>query len=182
VIEERRKELFNEIGAKKSANNSMKSPEKSKQSFHPLNCTDKEELDPIVTDEPFPQIPPSEYQAICYKANYARTFGGRQSLFLGFRIYEGRYHGTELFMACSRPERKPKINHKLYVQWSLAMGRPPKKGERLGRKAFLHKMFLVQVRDTQRKLGSTGKLLPKALQYSVVDTILEILTGIPEDE
>jgi len=143
---------------------------------------DVSESDAITANEFYPQIPKGQYEAICYEVKYAQTFGGRRALFLGFRVFGERYDGTELFMACPKPERKLKVNHKLHVQWSLALGRAPNKGEHLNKKVFLHKMFLVEVRDTRRKYNSTGRLLPKSLQYSVVDTILETLTGIPEND
>lgn len=141
---------------------------------------DVSESDPIVDNDFRPLIPKGEYQAVCYKVNYAKSFG-RDTLFLRFRVFGGRYDGTELFMACRKPVGKTKVNHKLYIQWSLAMGRVPKKGERLSKKVFLHKMFLVQVRDSQVRFKFSGKHLPKMLQYSVVDTILETVTGISED-
>jgi len=178
----RRKVSSGVYQGRKNSARSGKSIDESNLSRHSTRYTDLSESDPIVADEFFPQIPEGQYKAVCYKANYAQTFGGVRKLFLGFRVFGGRYDGTELFMACPKPVGKPKINHKLHIQWSLAMGRVPNKGEHLSKNAFLRKMFLVEVRDTRRKHNSTGKLLPKSLQYSVVDTILETLTGIPEND
>lgn len=183
---------MSDIGSRKESSRAYEGGKNSANSGKPIvesnlcrlstRYLDLSESDLIVAEEFFPQIPGGQYEAVCYKANYAQTFGGRRALFLGFRVFGERYDGTELFMACPKPERKLKVNHKLYMQWSLALGRAPYKGERLNKNVFLHKMFLVEVRDTRRKYNSTGRLLPKSLQYSVVDTILETLTGIPEND
>lgn len=140
------------------------------------------ENDAPVAEQFSPRIPPGEYDAICYKTETGRSWGGRTDIYILFRIWGGRGDGTELFMVCTyNLNRKLSPRYKYYQQWTLAKGRPPGKGERLSRKVFCNKMYRVLVRDTQRR-HSNGKLMPDILQYSVVDSIIETQTGIPGHE
>lgn len=134
------------------------------------------EIEEPTADNQMPRIEPGEYDAICYRAEYGKSWGGRNSLYVKFRIYEGKYDGVELFMVCSRPKGKLRTRHKLYQQWSLALGRVPIKSERFNKETLPNKMYRVLVRDTNRQF-SNGRRMPDYLQYSVVDTILETLTG-----
>jgi hypothetical protein len=135
------------------------------------------------------RIRPGEYTAICYRTDYGICQGGEKKLFVRFRIYGGEHHGMELFMACPLPKKSRKSGrraklgycHKLYTQWLLALGRRPHERERFKKDIFPSKMYSVQVRDTKRKY-STGKVMPAHVQYSVIDTILEPLTGVPVNE
>ncbi len=132
-----------------------------------------------IAEQPRPRIPASEYDAICYKTETGRSWGGRTNIYILFRIIGGSQDGTELFMACTyHPKGKLSQRYKYYVQWTLAKGAPPKKGERLSPKVFCGKMYRVLVRDTQIR-HSNGKLMADCLQYSVVDSIIETQTGIP---
>lgn len=135
-----------------------------------------------IAEQSRPRIPTSEYDAVCYKTETGRSWGGRTDIYILFRIIGGSQDGTELFMACTyHPKRKLSQRYKYYQQWTLANGAPPKKGERLSPKVFCNKMYRVLVRDTQRRY-SNGKLMPDILQYSVVDSIIETQTGIPGHE
>jgi len=128
------------------------------------------------------RIPPGEYDAICYKTETGRSWGGRTDIYILFRIIGGSQDGTELFMACTyHPKQKLSLRYKYYQQWMLAKGAPPKKGERLSPKVFCHKMYRVLVRDTERK-HSNGQPMADCLQYSVVDSIIETQTGVPGHE
>ncbi|MFH1372507.1 MAG: hypothetical protein ABII79_01750 [bacterium] len=124
-------------------------------------------------------IPPGEYEAICYKAETGKSWGGRTDAYIRFRIYGGKYDGTELFMACTwHPKSKLTPRHKYLEQWTLAKGRRPVKGEPLSLTIFKGKMYRVLVRNTQR-MFSDGRLKPGYMQYSVVDSILKPPTGVP---
>jgi hypothetical protein len=124
----------------------------------------------------YPRIEPGEYDAICYKVDIALAYGGRRNIYLRFRINGGEYDGTELFMACSFPKRKLTPNFKYYKQWMLAACRPPYPKERLSRKIFKNRLFRILVRDTRCRFA-TGKACPDYMQYSVIDSIIEPLTG-----
>jgi len=99
--------------------------------------------------------------------------------FLDFRHLKmrnmNRTDDTELFMACNYPERTITPKHKYYQQWVLVNGGPRAKGQRLARKNFLNKKYLVLVQNTKRK-HSNGKLMADSLQYSVVDSILKVIS------
>lgn len=126
-----------------------------------------------------PRIEPGEYDAICYKVEVGRAW--RRNCYVLFRIYGGKYDGTELFMACPYPEGRISTRFKLYDQWTLAIGRPPRRGERFSPRVFKNKMYGVLVRDTRRKFLNLNRLKPDYCQYSVVETIIETQTGVPGD-
>jgi hypothetical protein len=134
-----------------------------------------------IAQESRSRIPPGKYKAICYAAETGRSFGGRRDIYILFRIQGSRYDGTELFMACPYPKRKTSPRYKIYDQWSLAMGRLPAKNEKLSGEAFTGKMYEVIVRDTRKKF-SDGRPKPDFLQYSVVESIITPLTGVPRNE
>jgi len=141
---------------------------------------DKSE-DEIISGEPRPLIPPGEYEAICYEMNISPCQGGSKRVFVQFRVYDGPLDGTELFMCCLKPSGKLRERLKLHIQMSLALGRRPHKGERLSKKVFIGKLYRVKVRDTRRKFTTTNEIMPKFMQYSIVDTILETLTGADDE-
>ena len=154
----------------------LSSSKKSQQNNH-LKQHKKE----IVAEEPLVQIPPGEYQAVCKKAKYGICQGGDKRLFFEFVIIEGKFAGVQLFMVCPRPSGKLRMRHKLYNQWSIVLGRIPHKGERLNTKIFEKKMYLISVRNTRKKFSGTGKIMPEYLQYTVVDGIVEVITGVPDE-
>ena len=65
--------------------------------------------------------------------------------------------------------------HKYYKQWSIAAGRRPDKRERMVFGVFKNRLFRIRVRDVER--DSNGQPSPDVLKYSVVDRIVEPLTG-----
>lgn len=130
-------------------------------------------------DEFRQKIPAGEYDAICYKTEKGKSWGGRRDCYLRFRIHGGKYDGVELFMACTFPEKRISPRYKLYSQWMLAMGRAPFRKERISPNVFRNRMFRVLVRDTGCTYSGTNRLMPDHCQYSVVDTILEPITGVP---
>ena len=132
-------------------------------------------------DEPCPDIEPGLYPAICYDTKTRKSFGGRRELYIYFRIQEGEYHGTEVVMYCVYPKGPASSSMKIYKQYALAIGRLPRRNEPISQKAFRNKMYMVEVDYTKRKFAD-NTLLPRYLQYSVVVTIREVLTGVPESE
>ncbi len=126
--------------------------------------------------EYYARIPEGEYDAYCYKTKEGPGFGGRRNVYVFFRIYGGEYHDTKLFMACTYPPGKMSPRHKYYQQWVIANGGIPKRGQRLARKVFPKKMYRVLVRDTKKK-HSNNRPMAEAIQYSVVDSIVETATG-----
>jgi len=134
-----------------------------------------------IGEEFYPRIEPGEYQAVCHRIDTGTTFGNRRCLYFRFRLFGGKYDGEDLFMVCLLYSAPIPRRSKYYNQWSIAKGRPPIKGERLSREVFKGKLFKVLVRDTLRKF-SNNKTMPSQFQYSVVDSILEPLTGSAKNE
>ncbi len=137
--------------------------------------TKSESLSPQAEEFP-PRIEPGEYEAVCYKIETGRSWGGRTNIYIRFRIISGECEGIELFLTAPIPNKKYNHRHKYYKQWMLATCRPPHKKETLARKVFRNRLFLIKVRDTKR-VDDDGKPLPDFMQYSVVHTIIKPLTG-----
>ncbi|MBU1318530.1 MAG: hypothetical protein KKH67_04955 [candidate division Zixibacteria bacterium] len=143
--------------------------------IHRDKAIDEHDTDSPIAEEMPARIPAGTYEAGCCKVEIAKSFKGRRSLFIRFRIHGGDYSGTELPLICPYPNGKIRFRHKLYQQWCIAMGRPPTKGERISGKAFLGKLYRIRVRDTVK--NSFGTPLPEYLRYSVVDSIEKTLVG-----
>ena len=125
---------------------------------------------------PNPHIPPGEYTANCISYKAAKTFNGRRDIFISFEIYDSKYEGAVLFMACTYSTGEIRPRHKYYQQWTLAAGRQPNKKESLSPEIFPGRMYRVLVRDTQKRHADV-KLMADCVQYSVVESIIEPLTG-----
>ena len=145
----------------------------------PVSKKDKSESSSLIADEMSIRIPPVEYEAVCYATNTGISFGGRLSLYVQFRICGGEYDGVEVPMICTLPKGKLRQRFKLFDQWALVLGRVPRKGEKFKASIFRKKMYRILVRDTKR-VFQHKKTKPKYLQYSIVDTIIETLTGITD--
>ncbi len=133
------------------------------------------EEDPYVEAER-PRIPKGKYEAFCYATETGVRWAGRRDLYVKFRIFGGDYDGTEIFMVCPFPQGKIRQTRKFVDQWKLATGRATLGKRRLGANVFPNKLYRVLVRDTERRFPD-GTMMPSHLQYSVVDTIVERLTG-----
>lgn len=153
----------------------LKDLQTNQQNVHP-----RKHKKEIIAEEPLVQIPPGEYQAVCNKAKYGVCQGGDKRLFIEFVIIEGKYCGAQLFMVCKK-YRKLRTRHKLYNQWALVLGRKPNDGERLNIMIFEKKAYLISVRNTDKKFSKINRTMPDFLQYSVVDTILEVISGVPDE-
>ena len=127
---------------------------------------------------PRSQIPPGLYKAICYRTSTIMSYGGCRTLAVYFRVIEGHFSGVEMVMYCTYPTGRISPSTKLYTQWSFAKGRFPDRNEKFAQKVFRGKMYLVSIRSTKRRFAD-GNAYPDVFQYSVVDTIRETLTGIP---
>jgi len=124
----------------------------------------------------YPRIRADIYEAICYKIEVGIGWAARKNIYFRFRIMGGEYDGTELFMTCPHYKGNISPRCKYYKQWMLAMGRPPHNKERLVRRIFKNRLFLVRVRDTNRK-HDDGTEYPQFMQYSIIDSIIRPLTG-----
>lgn len=123
-----------------------------------------------------PLIPEGDYEAQCIRSEVYKCFNGQRKAMLWFRIHGGSHDGEELFMACSYPYGSKSISLKINEQWMIAQGRRLRRGEQICLEKFTKRMYFVKVRTTARKFEG-GSLKPEFMQYSVVDRILESLTG-----
>jgi len=129
-----------------------------------------------VAGEVYPRVPAGEYEAICYDVRKGRSWGGREDIYIRFRLRDGKYDGTELFMVCTFPtKRKLTPRFKYYQQWTIAVGRKPDRRERMVFGVFKKRLFRILVRDVEK--NSSGHPLPDVLKYSVVAKIIEPMTG-----
>jgi len=136
----------------------------------------KTSLEAPIAAAPEERIPPGKYEANCIGYEIKPTFKGRRDIFIRFEIYGSKYSGIVLFMACTYPEGKVRERHKYFKQWTLAARRRPNRDESLNPDVFPGRMYKVLVRDTQRR-HSDGTLMAECSQYSVVDSIIEPMTG-----
>jgi len=130
------------------------------------------EEDCPIADEPLPRIEPGEYTAICEGTEIKKTPGWPRKIYIHFFICKGKYVGVNLFMACNYPKGTISPRRKYYKQWMLVNGGPPKKGNKLNRKIFKGTICRIRVRYTKPEHPDDNEIL----QYSVVDSIIEIIT------
>lgn len=128
-----------------------------------------------------PRVPEGEYEAVCYNVQTGRSWGGREDIYIRFRLIGGPHDSEELFMACTfHTKGELTSRHKYYKQWTMAAGRTPERHERLVFGVFKNRLFRILVRDVEK--DSSGQPLPDVLRYSVVATIIEPMTGKWSDE
>ncbi|MHC4277806.1 MAG: hypothetical protein ACYSTI_10870 [Planctomycetota bacterium] len=127
-------------------------------------------------DDPRPHIPAGEYEAECIKAEKKPYLGGEKRLYVHFRITYGEHQGITLFAVYNFNYTSFSERTKYYTDWSVANeGRPAKK-DSMSPDVFLHKIFLVKVRDVIPKYDD-GIPKPEMFVYSVVDKIIEKSAG-----
>lgn len=124
-----------------------------------------------------PAIPNGEqYEVSFVRAERLRQWG-QEKVFLWFRIQTlGEWHGIEFFMACTvAPKGRWGPSHKFWKAWVLAAGRRPNRPERMSVAVFQNKIFRARMRKVLKTANQTDRT--PAQQYSVVDELLEVLTG-----
>jgi hypothetical protein len=111
-----------------------------------------------------------EWQVIRVDVN-KRFMNVRKAFIRGQIMSEGPYHGVELYMACSLPDR-PGVRSKYVESWIVAnWGNRPRNKERLSTRLFKNAIFKVEVRTVAK--DEKGNLKMAALHYSVVDRLIE---------
>ena len=66
--------------------------------------------------------------------------------------------------------------HKYWQYWVMVNGRIPSRNAEMSPRIFKNKMFKIMTRRVKRKFPN-GNYMPPDFDYSVVDTIEEVLTG-----
>ncbi len=126
--------------------------------------------------DPLPRIPEGEYEAVCFKVESKPYRGSEKRLYLHFKIVDGTNQGTKLFATYNIKYKSFPRASKYYTDWSIANGSLPKRRDRMPGMVFKEKLFCVKVRDA-RPTYDDGTIKPDMFRYSVVDRIIEILSG-----
>ncbi len=131
----------------------------------------------------YPLIPDGEYEAACFRVEGPKTVFGPKSwrIFLYFRIIGGEYHDVEIFFPLNFADKhgnkckKIPVGSKLYHAISIAYGgrKPPGNLKNLG--IFRGSLFRIRTKTITKNQDQTEK--PTDLRYSVVDCLVERLTG-----
>ncbi len=125
---------------------------------------------------PLPRIPEGEYEAVCTEAKVSLYLGKELRLYLHFKIIAGEHEGKKIRGNYNFDYKVFPTASKYYTDWSIANGALPRRRDRMTPRIFIGKAFLVKVRDAiPRYEDRTPK--PEMFRYSVVDRIIERLTG-----
>ena len=124
-----------------------------------------------------PAIPNGDqYEVGFLRASQTRQWG-QPKVFLWFQLLSpGEWHGQTFYMACNvAPNGKWTPSYKFWQTWVRVAGRRPTRADRMSTSIFKNKVFRVRM----RKVLKTAKQIDRtpAQQYSVVDELLEVLTG-----
>lgn len=132
----------------------------------------------ICADDYRPHIPDGSYIAQCIKHEKSWAYGTSLKLYLKFRITEGEYMGTELFMPFNMPtDGKIKPGRKYYKTWVHVNGdRPPSRNTVMSPRLFKNKIFKIKTRTTIPK--DNNKDMHENFKYSVVDRIEGVMAGL----
>ena len=126
-----------------------------------------------------PLIHEGKYKVQCLKHEIGRSHHNSIKMFLMFKIVEGTYMETELFMAANLKDSKTgkqfkKIppGSKYYQNWVIANhGKLPARGDRMSPRIFKNRIFEVQVRTTKPRFPD-GTAKPECFHYSIVDYLI----------
>lgn len=127
------------------------------------------------------KVPPAipngdQYELVFLQADQTRQWG-RPKVFLWFQMLtSGEWHGQAFYMACNVAEKgKWTASCKFWQAWVLAAGRRPTRADRMSTAIFKNKVFRARMRKVLKTAKQTDRT--PAQQYSVVDELLEVLTG-----
>ncbi len=134
------------------------------------------ELELVPKDNPFPHIPEGEYEAEYVKAEKKPYLGSENKLYVHYRIIDGKYQGTTLFVVYNFKYTSFPRGSKYYTDWSIANGGLPTRSDKMSPNIFKNKVLLVKVRDVEPKYDD-GTPKPEMFHYSVVDRIIRKSAG-----
>ena len=132
----------------------------------------------VCADDYWPLLPNGSYIAQCIGYDINESFGGRsRKIYLHFLITEGVHQGSKLFMPFNYPQNcKFTPGHKYWQNWVMANGKIPSRNAAMSPRIFKKKIFKIKTRRVKRKFPN-GNKMPSDCDYSVVDSIEEVLTG-----
>jgi hypothetical protein len=127
----------------------------------------------LIAGEPRVHMAPGEYVGVGIDVEKKSCFGSQKKLMIQFRLVGGVFDGSKVSLIRNY---NLTAGTDLYRFMTIALGRLPYKHERLSKKIFVGKMFRLRIRDVGNRVYN-GAERPSCMVYSVVDEILEVLTG-----
>ena len=132
----------------------------------------------FVADEGRPLIPEGCYKVQCVAYERACSHHKALKMFLHFRIIDGTYLGTEIFMAVNlidtktgKPFKQVPRGSKYYGNWVIANhSHLPSRNDRMSPAVFKNGIFEAVVRTVKPKF-SDGADKPDCFHYSIVDCL-----------
>lgn len=129
---------------------------------------------PVCTVEPYPRVTAGDYLMRCIEAKPYRDPGfNRHVCRLAFSsplVHEGIT--IYAFMNLGNGKRCPGRRSRYWKAWTMANGNPPRRGQKMTPRVFMHKWFKVSVRDVTH--DADQKPHGAAAVYSKVHAILEL--------
>jgi hypothetical protein len=138
--------------------------------------------DSIIADEGRHLITEGRYQAQCISYEKGRPFPNSLKLFLHFKIADGKYFETPLFMAINlmdsktgKPIKRARSGTKYCQNWIIAnYYNQPSRGQPMNPKNFLNGVFEVLVRTVKPKFPD-GTEKPSCFHYSIINSLIRRL-------
>ena len=124
-------------------------------------------------------LPDGEYEAQYVSQNDGFVMGQNRKLFVILKILEaGDHFGKKIMLVYNMPLNKRLApSSKYYMDWMFLNGcKKPSRNARMSPKIFKNKRLLIKTRTVKPKRNGK-EIMPKEFWYSVVDQIVEVLTG-----
>ena len=134
----------------------------------------------LVAGNERPLIPEGRYIVQCIRCEKGQSHYNSLKLFLTFKIIDGEFMDTELFMAMNlmdsktkRPFKKVPAGTKYYKNWIIANNNNrPSRHDRMSPRIFEKGIFEVSVKTVRPPYPDGKTELPEGHHYSVVDFII----------
>jgi hypothetical protein len=125
-------------------------------------------------------LPNGEIFEVVYLRHEAnRCYYSQLKLYIYFKIVTpGKYYGIEIYRVYNQ-YRVPNRNSDFIKDCELILGRRLKKNEKASTAIFKKKVLRIRVRTVKK--NRKQEQLPDFQQYSVIDSILEVVTGVLND-
>ncbi len=126
-------------------------------------------------------IPPAIPDGDDYEAGFVRAekkrLWGQLKVFLWFKVITpGDWYGQEFHMTCNVPSNgRWTASCKFWQAWTLVTGERPARAGRMSIAVFRNKVFRVRMRKVVKTAKQTVRT--PAQRYSVIDELLEVMTG-----
>jgi len=104
--------------------------------------------------------------------------GKNKKLFVIFKILNvGEHYGKTIMLVYNMPfSSGPRAGSKYYKDWVFLNGyKKPSRNAKMSPRIFQNKRMLIKTRTSKPKRNK--KEMPETFWYSVVDQIIEVITG-----